>query len=51
VVGRYINNKVAIKGTLEKSSGEKVPFDISVDFKTRHKMGVAPYWIAMATAK
>lgn len=51
VVDRYVNNKVAIKGMLEKNSGEKVPFDIVLDFKTRHKTGVAPYWIALATSK
>lgn len=51
VVDRYLNNKIAVKGYLEKSDEEKVPFEFALDFKTRHKMGVAPYWIALATSK
>jgi hypothetical protein len=51
VVDRCLNNKIAVKGMLEKNSGEKVPFDISLNFETRHKMGLAPYWIALATSK
>jgi hypothetical protein len=51
VVGRHLNNKIAVKGVLEKTGGEKAPFEFSLDFKTRHKIGMAPYWIALATSK